>query len=961
MDYFNSEKAKEKMKNKGCQKFIPHLILYMNETSLKIWKIFLTISLVIVFFGFIKCGIAMAAITYDSANNKIIIVGDSTCGDSSSNPCTFEDIYQADVNGGWGVVNKQDDNQYEITCGLQIGNGTTETWLIDTNKEISFTGLVAGFDVKNNGHFRLGEIVDEIDRTTTNGCYLYLASPYGYNMIRLYGNAALELFSSILNGKDDIKIEMNSDGNRINIWNSLLLHTYTSVNGGIAKADLYRVTVQQTLGILLNFLYGNDIFITDSDVGLRLSNVVSPLTVANVRMINEATSIQCSWVDADVYVVNTECKWIFEWTSSSGKVYRQYTFNLKVVDKAGTPIPGASVKIWDKNNNLVVDETTDSNGQIPEQTLTYGYYDQDHGNTPVMQTPHKIRVSHQNYPSREFEFTVDKKIDWTIALKDKPTSAGSIKVWGTEYASDEPGTIYAQVFYGDGSPCNTLASSSITATVYKSDGTKIIDGAQMTYVTGSNGIYKYDFPANTFSEEGVYVIDVMASSTDPNITAYNSNEIHISKSANLVSQNLDQKVSEVASSVWNYSGRSLDNINNIITGIWNAATSTMTTTGSIGKLIVENLDDKISNIAQSVWSYTGSALDTVGNAIAKVWNYTTRKLTSRQIGENEYIAGVSSSSTVSQVASSEQAENIQNSVSDLQKQWTVYLSDFGEVLAGNTYRAKLWVLNYKSVPTDPISVPTITIYDSLRNIVVQDVAMTKLSNGIFEYTYTIPAFANQGIWESSVSVDVGEKEPIKVGDYFKVKAAPTEVRINEITDTVIPEISASVTIKNEGGADYEYQYEYCIVKEQSNQCGGSNDIAYASGSKLVKAGESWTTDLSLSVPSAGDYWFKISATWGSQTSGASKLFRAITEMESIERILKEQEKLKGDVSIIEGTISDISSKLSGIESNLSGLEKKISTLSVAPAPVRRYYIPRRVSTPTPISWKPKLRIRLETR
>jgi len=354
------------------------------------------------------------SITYE--NNRITVVGDSACGNSSSNPCTFEDIYQADVNGGWGVVNKQDDNQYEITCGLQIGNGTTETWLIDTNKEVSFTGLVAGFDVEDKGHFRLGEIIDETNRTTTNGCYLYLASPNGYNMIRLYGSGTLELFSSILNGNDDIKIEMNSDENRINIWNSLLMHTYTSANGGIAKADLYRVTVQQTSGILLNFLYGNDISITDSDKGLELSNVVSPLTVANVRMINEATSIGCSWVDADVYVINTQCKWIFEWASSSGKVYRQYTFNLKVVDTGGNPIPDASVKIWDKNNNLVVNETTDANGQIPEQTLTYGYYDQDHGDTPVMQTPHTIKITKAGYHAYEKKFTVEK-IDWQIRLK----------------------------------------------------------------------------------------------------------------------------------------------------------------------------------------------------------------------------------------------------------------------------------------------------------------------------------------------------------------------------------------------------------------------------------------------------------------------------------------------------------------------------------------------------------------
>jgi len=773
--------------------------------------------------------------------------------------------------------------------------------------------------------------------------------------------------------------------------------------------------------------------------------------------------------------------------------------------------------------------------------------------------PFTIRVEHPYYPTKEITINITKETYLTISLKDRPKDVGSVKVWGTEYASDEPGTIYAQVFYGDGSPCNTLASSSITATVYKSDGTKIIDGAEMTYVEGSNGIYKYDFPANTFTQEGVYIIDVMASSTDPDITAYASNEIHISKSANLISQNLDQKISEVASLVWSYSGRSLDNIDNIISGVWNAATSTMTVAGSIGKLIVENLDDKISNIAQNVWSYTGSALDTAGNAIskvwsytgnaldtagnaiAKVWGYTTRKLTSRQIGENEYIAGVSSSSTVtqvadqptqenieynvelvrkatfdfagfadsgsvttlvdselegpdnywqyykvifmsgnnfgeervitsydadshtlswdpdnplphpvstgdkyvlshehrlvykiwsytdrsltsvgniasavwgwttrslttrkiaeneyiagvsststvSQVASSEQAEklieniivaevsvndsnasttqfitNLTNStddfyndnvlvftsgtnagqvrrivdydgtlkkitvdpplaeapanndtfsilsqtavagidaqtiwtygtrtltapdldsgslatLADLQKQWTVYLSDFGEVLAGNTYRAKLWVLNYESVPTDANTTPTLTIYDAVRNKVVENVEMTKISTGIYEYTYSVPSSAVQGVWETEVSVEVEAGKIIKRNDYWEVEGSPAQVKINSITDNTIPSISANVTISNEGSAGYEYQYEWCVVSSEENACGGGDDVFYSSAAKYIQAGEDWNTTLNATVSNTGSYWFKVVVYYGTEKSGASQTFTAV--------------------------------------------------------------------------------------
>jgi len=62
------------------------------------------------------------AITYD-APNKIITV----TGYTEETPCTFEDIYQADQSGGWGVVSKQGTVQYLFDCRVYIGNGVTET------------------------------------------------------------------------------------------------------------------------------------------------------------------------------------------------------------------------------------------------------------------------------------------------------------------------------------------------------------------------------------------------------------------------------------------------------------------------------------------------------------------------------------------------------------------------------------------------------------------------------------------------------------------------------------------------------------------------------------------------------------------------------------------------------------------------------------------------------------------
>ncbi|MEA3399304.1 MAG: hypothetical protein U9R00_02205, partial [Patescibacteria group bacterium] len=173
-----------------------------------------------------------------------------------------------------------------------------------------------------------------------------------------------------------------------------------------------------------------------------------------------------------------------------GNTYRtnvQFSIDIKVLNSDGSSIENANVVLIDKNSNEAFNVNTTSNGTISTQNVTSRYLEMEtvdesatyinwdpkgvsttFTNHGISLNPFTLTISHQDYPSREFEFTLDEKKDWTIALKDRPISVGSVKVWGTEYADDEAGTIYAQVTYGDGSPCNTIATADITATVYKS-------------------------------------------------------------------------------------------------------------------------------------------------------------------------------------------------------------------------------------------------------------------------------------------------------------------------------------------------------------------------------------------------------------------------------------------------------------------------------------------------------------
>ncbi|MFA6177344.1 MAG: dockerin type I domain-containing protein [Candidatus Paceibacterota bacterium] len=110
-----------------------------------------------------------------------------------------------------------------------------------------------------------------------------------------------------------------------------------------------------------------------------------------------------------------------------------------------------------------------------------------------------------------------------------------------------------------------------------------------------------------------------------------------------------------------------------------------------------------------------------------------------------------------------------------------------------------------------------------------------------------------------------------------LRESPAQVLINSITDNIIASISANINITNEGSVDTEYQYEWCVVSDIDNSCGGGDDVFYSSAAKLLTVGQSWTTDKIATVPSIGTYYFKIVVYYGINYSVASQVFTAVSD------------------------------------------------------------------------------------
>ena len=356
-----------------------------------------------------------------------------------------------------------------------------------------------------------------------------------------------------------------------------------------------------------------------------------------------------------------------------------------------------------------------------------------------------------------------------------------------------------------------------------------------------------------------------------------------------------------AADVWAYGARTLtsggssgavDLTATSTKAIWDYAKTNLTTTGSVGKLLADNLDAQVSSrgtsnlTAADVWNTSVRTLSdySTSTIASAVWANAARTLTS--YGNNISAADVwnvlSSSLTTVGSIGNQLSTNIDATITSRASAvvvtggWTVQMTNTDRQQVGKVYRTKVIIYNSSNAPAVPYQTPTIDLYDANRNLVASAIPMTLISTGVYEYTYTIAANAAQGLWETVANTQVENGKTITTNDYWEVASSPAQVLINNVSGTTVPNISANITITNEGLTGYEYQYEWCVVADASNACGGGDDIFHATAAKFINPGEDFNTNLTATVPNAGNYLFKLVVYFGTQQSRASRTFAAQT-------------------------------------------------------------------------------------
>lgn len=368
-------------------------------------------------------------ITYSAGTDTISVVGAN-----STHPAEFLDLYNADVAGGWNQVTKLGNDQFLIDCKLEIGNGSATTYFTDTFKEITFaSGAVAAdahlIRVKGYATFTLGYLLDADAKVGGRGCTINDLTDNNHRVITgdLYSH--VYLYGSTFYGQANRQLALYLDDNKI--YNCLSVR---SVYPYSMNADINNFqTVESKYGIYSSGGNLSRLTILNAySYGVMFgSGVNTNLTDPYVRN-SGTTTVYCYNNALDNGFINADFdEWTFTYAgTSTGEVYRMITLNLYVLNGALTDFVEDANVTLSHDGSVFGSWLSNSTGQIPQQTITYGFYNSTGGNTMYGGTPWTLTITHPDWQTYTSVFYPYSKIEWSISMQDTTTENNNILLSG---------------------------------------------------------------------------------------------------------------------------------------------------------------------------------------------------------------------------------------------------------------------------------------------------------------------------------------------------------------------------------------------------------------------------------------------------------------------------------------------------------------------------------------------------
>jgi hypothetical protein len=361
----------------------------------------------------IRCRItAVTNITEGGAQStQAVKIKDHCITTTSETDCTFKDIYNADVAGGWGVVTSQAEGMYHFDCNLyfsggnllskretvQIGN-PDRYWLVWNSQTHTFQcGELSNLKGKNGSCITYWTGFSYYTKIYN---WLFYAS-YIYRNYGAFGNfqpgLLCKFYDSILASENIYFFAAVSAGTK---W----VRSYYDVPSWIYIYDTDFVIESIVLSDgCLGSLTGGSGIVTISNTDYRNASGASKYAViyhtATVNLI-------------DCYIDNDQLT--FDNVGAGLKNgYVKFTFNLNLTDEYNTAIETATVKLTNNQGTQEFSVSTDVNGDIAEQTITIfttQVYDgaSGWGKYDITHNPFTLEISVAGYKKYKHKLTLDE-------------------------------------------------------------------------------------------------------------------------------------------------------------------------------------------------------------------------------------------------------------------------------------------------------------------------------------------------------------------------------------------------------------------------------------------------------------------------------------------------------------------------------------------------------------------------
>jgi len=345
-----------------------------------------------------------------AGSNTILVTGYN----SEETACSFTDISDADTAGGWGRFTKQGDSQFYLNCYLTIGDNETATYFIDISKQITIADKLMTYQghnpihIKKGSYFILGELLDAEKRTTRNGCdilseesLLAIGSSY-----TIYGNGVtsnnwgfLRFYSCTFRGRITVGYASYSY-----FYNCFFDEAITGMIYGCYLSNVqFENASSYVIGSPTNAQLIQDIHIRNCG-GMTYPSGTSGL-VRDVVIVDTSKVARLNF-NRILYAHNVTCdNWTFYWYLPTTAIcYRYYSFDLKVQNINQEAISGATVTIVDVNGDAIAGSpfTTDANGDIAQQDILYGTYEQS--DDLILKSPYTVTISKPGYKTRVVKY-----------------------------------------------------------------------------------------------------------------------------------------------------------------------------------------------------------------------------------------------------------------------------------------------------------------------------------------------------------------------------------------------------------------------------------------------------------------------------------------------------------------------------------------------------------------------------